>query len=405
MPHQLSIELNKTFKSSRLALPPSPFSPQFPIAAPVRANKSINSLLKPPKKLENLNHGDVPAAPRNPVPWLWQCHICSRVYQLTVTRRCLDDGHFFCAGTTTVKKRRRSGTGGGVRVVKHKACASEFDYAGWKAWGQWRRDVAGRKADLFIYIDDEYRCGDQSDSIESRIEKWDKSLAGEACSSDLSSERIDTNAENAVSQTKDCWNHCDYPSECRWSKQGGIVHAPAPSTPVSSAVTEPMDSETESPDSLANEKTFEEILLDLVTATPQPPPLEFENLYPAIEPIAPDTPILPSDEPQPTEQELDASVKRRNRLSAGHLPSPLASHPTKDEPSSGLLEEIGCETAWCGDDNDESDGLEDIYIKIETVEEAKTRDSRSGRKSSIGRKGDWVMGLLGGKSSRRAVEK
>ncbi|MCJ1484027.1 hypothetical protein MMC06_004195 [Schaereria dolodes] len=51
---------------------------------------------------------------------------------------------------------------------KHNACGSVFDYAGWKAWGEWRR-----------------------------IQRQDVD---------------DLNQEGS----KDCINRCDYPSQCRW---------------------------------------------------------------------------------------------------------------------------------------------------------------------------------------------
>ena len=38
-----------------------------------------------------------PPPPSNPYPWLWKCHLCNSIYRLGVTRRCLEDGHFFCA--------------------------------------------------------------------------------------------------------------------------------------------------------------------------------------------------------------------------------------------------------------------------------------------------------------------
>jgi hypothetical protein len=53
-------------------------------------------------------------------------------------------------------------------IERHKACASEFDYKAWKEFGNWRRAY-------FV-----------------------------AHSTDI---------------RKDCWNLCDYPSECRWEKQ------------------------------------------------------------------------------------------------------------------------------------------------------------------------------------------
>lgn len=309
MRRQLSIEPNTPFKSSRLATPPSPFSPQFPITPSVRPKKSANPPPRPPRPEENLDITDLPGPPNDPLGWLWQCHVCHRVYQLKITRRCLDDGHYFCAGTTTVKRRRRSGTS--IKIVKHKACASEFDYAGWKAWGEWRRDIADRKSGLFVFVEEEHRYRDGSDdedTVERIVRKVPNSLAGGAWSSELWSETMDAEAEITVPPKKDCWNRCDYPSECRWSKQGGVAHTPPPPPPPPPpAVTVPSSSTTEIP---VIKKSFEEILQDLVAATPQPPPLELEVASQAIEPVAAVAPMLPSDEPQPTEQEVLASTLR-----------------------------------------------------------------------------------------------
>src|ERR1700712_4611649 len=126
MPRNLTIN-PAPFRSSNLAIPPSPFSPKLPITPPASPPKRAASLERPKTNLE------LSPPPSDPLRWLWQCHICNRVYQLGVTRRCLDDGHMFCAGTTTVKRSRKTNK----RVMRHKACASEFDYQGWKAWGTW----------------------------------------------------------------------------------------------------------------------------------------------------------------------------------------------------------------------------------------------------------------------------
>lgn len=52
---------------------------------------------------------------------------------LSVTRRCLQDGHFYCSGETDrpnlKKKKKRKGL----------SCSSEFDYIGWREWGEWKR--------------------------------------------------------------------------------------------------------------------------------------------------------------------------------------------------------------------------------------------------------------------------
>lgn len=95
------------------------------------------------------------------MPWVWTCHLCRSRYPLAATRRCLDDGHPFCAGTSID---RRNG-----RIKKHNACGSEFDYTGWKAYGDWRRSYNQEEKPDFVH------------------------------------------------GSKDCSKHCDYPSECRWT--------------------------------------------------------------------------------------------------------------------------------------------------------------------------------------------
>ncbi|KAF2134422.1 hypothetical protein P153DRAFT_250341, partial [Dothidotthia symphoricarpi CBS 119687] len=160
-----SLHISPTpFKSSFLAIPPSPFSPRIPLTPPPLAQKHtryLSSEVRVPPSSE---------APSSPLAWVWTCHQCHRSYHLGVTRRCLDDGHHFCAGTTTVKQWRKPV---GVRRHKrHRACTSEFDYQGWKTWSRWRG--SGQKRSV---------------------------------------------------NKQDCWNMCSYPSECRWGKKFGI-HTP-----------------------------------------------------------------------------------------------------------------------------------------------------------------------------------
>lgn len=75
----------------------------------------------------------IPSPPENPLPWIWQCHLCRNRYPLGVTRRCLYDGHYYCSGETNVKnlKKKRKG----------QACSSEFDYEGWDTYGEWKREA------------------------------------------------------------------------------------------------------------------------------------------------------------------------------------------------------------------------------------------------------------------------
>ena len=70
------------------------------------------------------------------MPWIWSCHKCHTRYLLGATRRCLNDGHYFCGGVTVDKF---SG-----RVKKHRACVSEFDYTGWEEFSEWKRATTGQ---------------------------------------------------------------------------------------------------------------------------------------------------------------------------------------------------------------------------------------------------------------------
>ncbi|KAJ9651184.1 hypothetical protein H2198_009539 [Neophaeococcomyces mojaviensis] len=73
-----------------------------------------------------------PPPPDKPLSWVWQCHMCRSRYPLSVTRRCLIDGHYYCSGDSNNQRNTK-------RRRKAQSCTSEFDYVGWRDWGQWRR--------------------------------------------------------------------------------------------------------------------------------------------------------------------------------------------------------------------------------------------------------------------------
>ena len=171
------------FKPSYLSIPPSPFSPLSPLIPAARPE--TRAAITPPLTTE-LNTQSVPAAP---LQWVWTCHACRSAYPLSTTRHCLDEGHYFCAGTTVVKKWRHDGPK--RRVKRHKACASEFDYLGWKSWGRWKRAALTSKPSA-------------------RTKRVD-----------------DRDNSDGSARKKDCWTQCDYPSQCRWGKRVGI-HTPSP---------------------------------------------------------------------------------------------------------------------------------------------------------------------------------
>ncbi|CZT25748.1 uncharacterized protein RCC_11417 [Ramularia collo-cygni] len=296
------------YKSSHLAIPPTPFSPKLPItppAGPYRQARLVDrSRLKASAQL-------VPP-PCDPLRWLWQCHKCNRVYQLAVTRRCLDDGHMFCAGTTVVKRSKKNGY---KKTIRHQACASEFDYQGWKAWGVWRRALA------------------------EQIEAADLQLATEAESQGLHSPTVPSEGQwlngrwlQSLKPTKDfgkknCSERCDYPSECRWGKQYG-VHTPVkptlvvPSSPPPAAQPE-KDTEPAIP------TTFDEILLVEESIVDPASPDYLEPLSTA--PSQSQKGNTESETRRVSMDELLDSVKRRKRRSSGLLPSPLGANPPDKE--------------------------------------------------------------------------
>ncbi|KAF2000585.1 hypothetical protein P154DRAFT_545630 [Amniculicola lignicola CBS 123094] len=205
-----SLKIHPTpFKPSFLSIPPSPFSPLTPLAHQAPSiTYPIRSLPTP---------GSSAPLPQSPLQWLWQCHQCTRTYSLGVTRRCLEDGHRFCSGTTTVHNWRKALNPRKARRKRHRACASEFDYAGWKGWGRWRR--SGRRDSL--HDSDEEEWGGSSFSSDAMLVegKWKEKGKGKSRGLFRGSDGEGTG------KPKDCWNMCDYPSECRWGRQFG-VHTP-----------------------------------------------------------------------------------------------------------------------------------------------------------------------------------
>lgn len=175
------------FKSSFLSIPPSPFSPRPPFTPTAPFQQSVQKGSQQGSKTGTKSTEDLPPTP---LPWTWTCHHCHCSYRLNVTRRCLQDGHYYCSGTTTVKAWRQSNYV--RRTKKHGACNSEFDYSGWKNWSRWRRDGPRNKAALDT-----------------------GSSAG-------------TKDGDIPTKKKDCWNTCDYPSECKWGNKFGI-HTPVES--------------------------------------------------------------------------------------------------------------------------------------------------------------------------------
>ncbi|KAF3033573.1 hypothetical protein E8E12_004504 [Didymella heteroderae] len=190
MPKQHLTIHSAPFKPSHLSIPPSPSSPLSPLTpAKPETRATPTSFI-----VREITTQSVPATP---LQWVWTCDACHSAYPLGATRRCLDDGHPFCAGTTIVKKWHHDSPK--RRVKRHKACASEFDYLGWKGWGRWRRA-----------------------SLAPRLRPKGTSTARTEMTGVTGITDVEEDAKK-----KDCWRDCDYPSQCRWGKRVGI-HTPYP---------------------------------------------------------------------------------------------------------------------------------------------------------------------------------
>lgn len=128
---------------------------------------------------------------------------------------------------------------------------------------------------------------------------------------------------------KDCWNTCDYPSECRWGKQFGTQQTQAQaqvaiaSTVVPPAlppppytVSEPVAKDLEQPS-----KTTEKLSSTPATIEELPEAESDQHMHEETSTTAQET------TKKPTFDDLLESAKRRKRRSAGPLHSPLASNP------------------------------------------------------------------------------
>ena len=347
------------FRSSHLALPPSPFTPQIPISTSSRPpTKPTTSTSKVPLSL--------PPPPQEPLKWLWQCHQCARIYHLGTTRRCLDDGHYFCAGAPVTKRDRKTGQ----RVTrKSRACASEFDYQGWRNWGVWRRDVEEQRAaaealrafemdegeEGVVESDGEMRVEDVGADVPRPLFAAKEGMQEGVWFSGSWGRKSEVTAREVMAlPEKDCWGTCDYPSECRWGKQFGtaqtqaqaqvvVVAAPAavssppppppPPPPPASMVDEPVAKDLE-----RRSKTVEKLSTLPTTIEEMSEADEDIEISDHIHEDPPTT--MQETTKKPTFDDLLESAKRRKRRSAGGtLPSPLASNPPSPTEQEGQTQE------------------------------------------------------------------
>ena len=113
------------------------------------------------------------AVPRNPYPWSWTCHVCGSTYPLGVTRRCLEDGHYFCPSSANRK------------MKKGKAhCSSSFDYIGWYKLNDWQGRV--RRASY----------SQEKPKPESRRRKQ--------------------RSASEPPLNRNCWDQCTFPNACKF---------------------------------------------------------------------------------------------------------------------------------------------------------------------------------------------
>ncbi|KAL6707853.1 hypothetical protein ACN47E_003753 [Coniothyrium glycines] len=180
MPARKALQISATpFKPSFLSIPPSPFSPRAPLT-PIQPPKPSPTHISTQARRK---FRPATEAPPSPLRWIWKCHQCRTSYPLGTTRRCLEDGHYFCSGISSTSQWRQPLSS--KKSKKHRACGSEFDYQGWKTRAHWRRGNTRQHAAV-------------------------------------TQQRKKKKNNDKKEKQKDCWNTCDYPSECRWGKQFGV---------------------------------------------------------------------------------------------------------------------------------------------------------------------------------------
>lgn len=237
---------------SPLSHPVSPFSPLSPL---LPTSRNLFNQPHAPAPISSPPKSDITPTPNSPLPWLWTCHSCHTSYPLGATRRCLDDGHTFCAGVSSVKRRGRNGVRK-ERRRRSRACGSEFDYTGWKAWSRWRkaRDSSGNGAS------GEPTSLNREMEVDTAMHRDDQVLP-QHCHHEESEEHSSSQTRSVDKETeerkkKDCWEACTYPSHCRWGKAVGI-HTPSPSTATFSFNSFPNTPDTQMPDMPTLDECFE----------------------------------------------------------------------------------------------------------------------------------------------------
>ena len=261
----------------------------MPVTPPLTPPKSFSSTIQ-----KTTEQSSLPSPPKEPLAWLWQCHLCHRTYRLGVTRRCLDDGHRFCSGVTVLARK-----GGSTKIKRHKACASEFDYQGWTAWGEWRRIVQ-----------------DINELEASAVKACVSPLFGRQGTTDpTASPSSVTNSPH-----KDCERNCNYPSECRWDRKI------ASTASVPSSATSPVKSDDEHLKIVKTASTSE--FASIVIALERESASQLQAIDREQSPNE-----TASDDPQQENmlQSVVVSADHRRRKSLSNVSSPLSPTVVDDE--------------------------------------------------------------------------
>ncbi|KAK1986342.1 hypothetical protein LZ30DRAFT_778378 [Colletotrichum cereale] len=182
-------ECQTPYKASPSGPPPTPGAASQPLPGHGhRARPSLPSTSLAPS--DPAAHPLLPPPPL-PRPWTWRCHNCNTLVRLACTRRCLRCGHRLC----TRPGQRRGRT-----------CRMEFDYQRWRVWAAWRETVGDSPSPP------------PPPASEGRHERrgrqrWRRGRRG------------------------DCWQECDYPSECHHLRATRRGEVDAPSGSVSGPVS------------------------------------------------------------------------------------------------------------------------------------------------------------------------
>jgi hypothetical protein len=288
---------------SPLSHPVSPFSPLSPLLPTLR--NFFNQTHTPAPVSSPPTTSNITPTPDSPLPWLWTCHSCHTSYPLGATRRCLDDGHTFCAGVSSVKRRGRNG----VRKERRRsrACGSEFDYTGWKAWSRWRkaRNSSGNGASGEASSLNREMEVDMAMQMDDQVLPRHSHREGlEECSS---SQIRPADKETEGRKKKDCWEACTYPSHCRWGKAVGI-HTPSPSTATFSFNSFPNTPDTQMSDMPTLDECFES----------SPPPVTGEEcIDPQLLGFSANLILLPSS----SEQDREGRTEDSEPMAVDKLPA------------------------------------------------------------------------------------